>query len=119
MRHLPYDRAQRIADEIRRVMAAACYNELSDPRLKGVEITYVKMTKDLQIARAYYYLRDADEKKYDEVKRGLRSAAGFFKRIIGEEMKLCYTPAVEFFRDETVDLEEKINAIMTKRGGDQ
>lgn len=110
-KNLPYDRARRIADEIHHIIVTACYNELSDPRLKGIEITYVKMTKDLQTARVYYYLRDSSEKERGKAKKGLESAAGFFKREIGEEMKLRYTPAIEFFYDETIDLEEKIEQV--------
>jgi len=116
-KNLPYDRAQRVADEIHHIITAACYNKLSDPRLKGVEITYVKMTKDLQTARIYYHMRGLSEKEHLKAKKGLESAAGFLKKLISEEMKLRYTPAIEFFYDEAVDVEEKIDSIMSKKGG--
>lgn len=110
-KNLPYDRAQRVADEIYRIIATSCYNELSDPRLAGLEITYVKMTKDLQIARVYYYMHDADEERHLKAKMGLESASGFFKRAIGEEMTLRFIPTLEYFFDETIDLEEKIESL--------
>lgn len=113
-KNLPYDRAGRIADEIHHIIASVCYNELSDPRLKGLEITDVKVTKDLQIARVYYYMQDANEDNMRPVKEGLESAAGFFKRSIAKELDLRYVPDIEFFYDETVDLEKKIEQVMTK-----
>lgn len=113
-KNLPYDRAERVADEIHHIIVSVCYNELSDPRLKHVEITAVRMTKDLQTARVYYYVQDADEKKLRIAKKGLESASGFFKRAIANEITLRYMPAIEFFYDETVELEKKIEQVMTK-----
>ncbi len=113
-KNLPYDRAERVADEIHRIIISVCYNELSDPRLKNVEITTVRMTKDLQTARVYYYMQDADEDKLRNAKKGLESAAGFFKRAISNEVTLRYMPVIEFFFDETVELEKKIEQVMAK-----
>ncbi len=107
-RNLPYDRAKRVADEIHHIIVQVCYNEIADPRLRGVEITAVRMTKDLQIARVYFYLeKDSDENR-KKAQRGLESASGFFKRAVGQELTLRYMPAFEFFFDETIELEKKI-----------
>lgn len=115
-RNLPYDRAQRVADEIHHIIAAACYNDLSDPRLKGLEITHVMMTKDLQIARVYFYSKDSDETVRERMKTGLQSASGFFKKLIGEEMKLRYIPEMEYFFDDTIELGTKLDALVGKEG---
>jgi ribosome-binding factor A len=114
-RNLPYDRSDRVAEQIMRLIASACCTSLSDPRLEGLEITRVRMTKDLQTARVYYHLRRIDKQMIESAKKGLESARGFFKRIIKEEMKLRYIPDIEFFYDEVVDLEEKIDRLMTKK----
>lgn len=111
-RHLPYDRAQRIADQIHQIIATACITELSDPRLSGMEITRVRMTKDLKIARVYFHLREKNEERINTVKEGLESAKGFFKRQINEELELKYIPEFEYFYDEAIDLEEKIDSLM-------
>jgi ribosome-binding factor A len=113
-KNLPYDRAQRVADEIHRIIVSACYNEISDPRIRGLEITDVTMTKDLQIARVYYYMQNANEDDLRRAKEGLESASGFFKRAIARDINLRYTPAIEFFYDETVDLEKKIDQAVAK-----
>jgi len=115
-KNLPYDRAQRVADEIHHIITSACYNNLSDPRLKGLEITYVKMTKDLQTARVFFYFQNSTDETRRKAQKGLESASGFFKKIIGDEMKLRYMPAIEYFFDETVDLQEKIEEIISKKG---
>jgi len=114
-KNLPYDRAQRIADEIHHIIATVCYTKLSDPRLQGLEITHVKMTKDLQTVRIYYHLRVGDDKHRRNAHKGLESASGYFKRAIADEMTLRYMPVIEYFYDETVDLEEKMENLMSKK----
>ena len=112
---LPYDRAQRVADEIHHIIATICYTELSNPRLKGLEITAVKMTRDLQIARVYYHLREHASDRRAQVQKGLESAVGYFKRVISKELTLRVMPTIEFFYDDTVDLADTIDQLMSKK----
>ncbi len=111
-RHLPYDRSERVADQLYHIIASTCVTELNDPRLQDLEITRVRMTKDLRIARVYFHLRDNDWSNIKKAKKGLKSAKGFFKQKLKEEMRFRYMPEFEFFYDETVDLEEKLETLM-------
>lgn len=110
---LPYDRAQRIADEIHHIIAMAVTTELSDPRLNGLEITRVKLTKDLKVARIYYHLRDIKKEQIESAKKGLQSAKGYLKKLVKNELDLRYMPEFEFFYDETIDLQERIDRLMS------
>lgn len=110
---LPYDRSRRVADEIHHIVATVCYTKLSDPRLAGLEVTKVKMTKDLQIARVYYHLREGDAARRNQAQKGLESAAGYFKKAVSEELTLRFMPTFEFFYDETVDVEETIERLLS------
>jgi ribosome-binding factor A len=108
---LPYDRASRLADQIYRLVSTICYTELSDPRLEGIQITQVRMTKDLRTARVYFHIFDADPARVELIARVLRQARGIFKRAIGEEVQLKYMPELEFFYDETADVKEHIDEL--------
>ena len=114
-KNLPYNRADRVADGIKRVIVEAILTELSDPRLASVNVTRVSMTKDLGIARVYFYLPDCSGDLKDRMKCGLESAKGFFKKRIARELALKYTPDVQFFYDESVDLCEKIDSLFEER----
>lgn len=113
-RHLPYARSERVADQLYHIIALACLTELDDPRLKGLEITRVRMTKDLRIARVYFHLREGTEENKKLAKKGLSSASGFFKQKLKEEMNFRYMPQLEFFYDETLELEEKLEDLMSR-----
>ena len=109
--HLPYDRSVRLADQIYQIVAQVCYTGLSDPRLKGVQITQARMTKDLRIVRIFFHSLHATHDGIDVMKRALEHAKGVFKRAVGDAIPLKYMPEFEFFYDETADVVDRIDAL--------
>ena len=118
-RHLPYDRATRLADQIFRVVSEACYNELSDPRLNGVQITQVRMTKDLRTARVYFHQTDATEEMQLNVIQALKHAQGYLKRAVAREIEMKYVPEFDFFYDNTSDVQDRIEEIFSELGHEE
>ncbi len=104
-----YDRAPRVASRIHRLMTEMLVTDLADPRLENVEVTRVSMTKDLRIARIYFYTVMEETSAHDLIKTGFVSAAGFIKRQISEKIGLKYTPEVQFYYDKTITLQQKID----------
>ena len=49
----PYKRAQRVSDNIRREIANIFSFEISDPRLKGLTVTDVRLSDNLSSARIF------------------------------------------------------------------
>jgi ribosome-binding factor A len=118
--HLPYDRAERVADVIRRIVAESLVREISDPRLREAQVMRVTMTRDLRIARIYYHLFDASEEGRSRAAEGFRSASGFLRRRIGQELTLKFTPEVEFYYDESIEVGERIAELIENvKGGGQ
>ena len=117
-KHLPYDRSERVGDEILQLVSSTMLTDISDPRLKGIQITRVRMTRDLRIARIYYHIYDASDERREKVEKAFAKAAGFFRRVIGEGVVLKFTPEVEFYYDDSIDLSEKIDRLMSGEGED-
>jgi len=116
MKYQNFSRAERVAEQVRDIVANSCLFELSDSRLKGAQITRASLTKDLQIARIYFHLVDPTEENKKKVFKGLRSATGYFKKEIGRELNLKYMPQFEFFYDEGVDHENRIHELLNEIG---
>ena len=112
MHHLPYDRSARVADTVYQLVAELVTRDLTDPRLSGLSVTRVRMTKDLRIARIYYHLLPTSEEAKEHAARGVASAAPYIRRCITERLQLKFAPEIEFFYDETVDIEERIDELM-------
>lgn len=112
MKNLPYDRSARVAGAIYEIISTSIVSELSDQRLKGVQITGVKMTRDLRTVRVNFHIPNADEGMKKDALKGLASCSGFFKRDINSQIKLRFMPEIEFYYDESVDEEERIEELL-------
>lgn len=111
-RNLPFDRNKRLADLVHRVVAEELLTGLSDPRLAGVRISRVTVTRDLKLARINFRLEEDSEKARREALKGLLSARGFFKRGIGEAVELKFMPQLEFFYDEASESGEHVERLL-------
>lgn len=108
-------RAARIGVLIQRVVASSLQRELHDPRLRGVTITEVRVTGDLQIARIYWTLLTDPNKARGERKRAeqaLRQSAGRLRSHVGHKAGLRLTPQLEFIFDELPTQAHEIDDVL-------
>lgn len=97
------DRISRISEEIKREISNIIQNELKDPRLpKVVSITAVKVARDLKHAKIFVSVLGDDEEKKSALE-GLKSAAGFIRREIGQKMQIRYIPELHFELDSSIE----------------
>lgn len=106
-------RPQRVANAIRKEISNMLYEDLKDPRIGFTTITKVEVTPDLRNAKVYYtVLGDQKKKKSTEV--ALNSAKGFIKSLIGDRLKLRFTPEIVFVADKSIEYQDKINRLLEK-----
>ena len=93
-------RRGRINDEMQKELAMAL-REVKDPRVSDafISITAVDVTPDLKFAKVYYSAMTGDKK---EIAKGLRSSAGYLRRIIAQRMNLRMTPELTFCEDKSI-----------------
>lgn len=111
-KNLPYDRTERVSDEVYRIVAEALRTKLTDPRLAGTCITRVNMTRDLRVARICFHFEDPSKKDRKTALDGFKSASGFLKRCIGETIELKFMPEIKFYYDEGVDTGDRIEELL-------
>jgi ribosome-binding factor A len=104
-------RPERVADQIRAEVAQLIAREVHDPGVGFVTITRVRVTPDLQLARVYYTAL-GDEKARRETGRALGRAAPFLRRQIGHRLRLRRVPELEFFYDESIAHQDRIEQIL-------
>ena len=104
-------RASRVGDQIRAELAELLAREVHDPGIGFLTITRVKMTPDLQQARIYY-TAIGDETARKETARALRRATPFLRRQVGGRLRLKNVPMLEFFYDESIERQDRIEKIM-------
>ena len=111
-------RAERLAEEIREEVAQIVGGRLKDPRIGFVTVTRVELTADLRTARVHVgILGDAAQR--EKTLGGLRQAAGFVRRELGQRIRIRHTPEVQFHYDEGLDATERVARLLDEaREGD-
>ncbi|MBA3640277.1 MAG: 30S ribosome-binding factor RbfA [Acidobacteria bacterium] len=104
-------RPDRVGDQIRAEIAELITREVHDPGIGFLTITRVKVTPDLQQARVLYTTL-GDDKARAETGKALERAKPFLRRQIGRRLQLKHVPALEFFYDESIAQQDRIERIM-------
>ena len=93
-------RRGRINDEMRKALAEIL-REVKDPRVRDAfaSITAADVTPDLKYAKIFYSSLRGDKK---ELAAGLRSSAGFIRRMVAERLNLRITPELSFVEDQSI-----------------
>ena len=96
------NRRDRLAGQIRSVIAQCLLVEAKDPGLRVVDITDVVVSPDLGHAKVYYYAR-GDEEEIDKLEAALERARGFLRRRVGQEIRARVTPNLAFYYDDSIE----------------
>lgn len=107
------NRSHRVGDQILREISNLLLRKVKDPRIKGVTLTDVKMSKDLRNAYVYYSLFGQDEQK-KQAQVGFESAKGFIRKEIGERLHLRYVPDIRFRYDMSLEYGQKMERLLEK-----
>ncbi|WP_396642127.1 30S ribosome-binding factor RbfA [Microbacterium sp.] len=105
------ERAARLADRIKVVLAERLEKGLRDPRLGFVTITDVRVTGDLQHASVFYTVFGSDEERADSAK-ALASATGMLRSEMGKHLNTRLTPSLEFIQDALPENADAISALL-------
>jgi ribosome-binding factor A len=108
---LPFRRADRVGDLIRRELSRLLLREVKDPRLQQVVVTAIQLSPDLRHARIFFTGGVGSADREAELK-GLQAAAGFLRRHLGRNLRLRYAPELAFEVDDSVDRSLHIAALL-------
>ncbi len=92
------ERARKLADRIKVIIAKRLEKGIRDPRLGFVTITDVRVTGDLQHASVFYTVYGTEEERAASA-AALRSATGMLRTEVGRNITTRLTPSLEFIAD--------------------
>jgi ribosome-binding factor A len=107
-------RKQRVEHGLRDVLTELIAREVRDPRVRAatlVTVTRVELNVDLSVATVYVSII-GDDATTDGAFAGLAKAAGFLRGPAGRKLHLQHAPELRFRRDGSVDMTEKLAAIV-------
>lgn len=94
-------RQNRINDSVAQTVGEI-FRSVKDPRISSgfVTVNAAVVTKDLKFAKIYYGVLAGDPL---EVKKGLKSAAGFIRRELAQRLNMRMTPELTFIYDDSAE----------------
>lgn len=104
------ERMERVSEEFREVLALEI-QRLKDPRVGFVTVTGVKVAPDLRKAWVYYTVL-GDERARRGTAAALRSACSHLRAVVGHEVRVKFTPELEFEEDQGVVRGERVEEII-------
>lgn len=115
-------RAQRVAEEMKREISDILRKELKDPRAAGlVSVTDVNVTRDLRHAKVFVSVYGTDEEQQGTL-TALTRAVGFVRTEVGRRIRLRHTPEITFQLDTSIAYGAHINRVLRELnplGGDE
>lgn len=99
---------ERAAQLIQEILGELLMFEVTDPALQAVNVTEVRVDRELEYADVYVFSYD-DE---DEVIAGLERANGFLRRAVASRTSFRKMPVLHFHWDAAIEHAERIDELL-------
>jgi len=111
-----FARSERVAQMVIRHLAIIMRNEVKDPRVSGLTITDVEVTKDLRQAKVFVTSMVSKEQDSEDsiqnVMEGLERAGGFLRRSLASVIDMRHCPNLIFAYDNSISQGAKMSALI-------
>ncbi len=108
-------RTARVSEALREELIELIGFELSDPRLRGTEVSAVEVSHDGRHAYVKVFCR-GEEKEQKQALSALERASGFLRHEVAARLDLRHVPELHFEPDKFPDTDQRIE-ILLKRAG--
>lgn len=106
-----FSRNQRLGAQVLRTLSELLQFETKDPRLQGISLTSVDLSRDLSVARVYFSLLNPEDKP-EPALEGLGKASGFLRAKLGAAVKVRHVPELRFIHDDSAEHGMKISELI-------
>ena len=104
-------RRDKVSDLIQKEVARLLQREVHDARVGFVTVTSVRVSSDLRNARVFISVM-AEGDKRDETMAALKSARGFIRTRLGQNLHLRFTPELVFEIDNSIETGARIEDLL-------
>jgi ribosome-binding factor A len=104
-------RQRQVAELLHEEIGTLILRKARDPRLKGVTITDVEVSPDLENAWVYVSVLGTTE-QVQEALAGLKSATGFLRRELAATLSLRVVPHLMFRLDDSLERGMRIDQLL-------
>lgn len=106
-------RIARLNEQLKREIAELVRSEVRDPRVGIVSVTGVEVATDLGSARVFVRALGGDKERAEALE-GLRAAAPFLRRALGQMLHVRRIPELRFHEDRSMEQAQRIERILSE-----
>src|SRR5947209_2266520 len=110
-------RPDRVAEEFREILAEEI-PRLKDPRVGFVTVTRVEVGSDLRKATVFYTVM-GENRDHRRTRAGLMSARSHLRATLGHQVRLKFTPELEFVEDVGLSQLERVTELLKQISAEQ
>jgi ribosome-binding factor A len=103
-----------VAEEFREILAEEI-PRLKDPRVGFVTVTRVEVSPDLRRATVFYTVMGQD-RDHRATRAGLRSARSHLRSVLGHQVRMKFTPDLDFEEDVGLAQVERVSELLREIG---
>lgn len=113
---MQFERADRVAEEIKKEISDIIQHELKDPRLCAELISVVKvnMSKDLRHAKVFVSIFDKNKENVESTMKALENAKPYIRREVSRRVSLRFSPEISFELDDSIEYGARISQILNQ-----
>ncbi len=97
-----FSRNLRVGAELQRLLNELLQTEVKDPRLAGVRVHEVELSRDLGVAKVYFGMLEP-ERDVGPVEEGLDKARGYLRSRAAAGLSLRRMPELRFIHDVSAE----------------
>ena len=107
------ERITRLEGFIQREISDILMRKIKDPRVKMCTVSHVKITNDLSKAKIYLSIIGTAE-EITRTMRGIESAKGFIRSLLGKNLQVRQIPELYFYHDTFLEAGDKMVDLIDK-----
>ena len=109
----PFKRKERVANEIQHILGKIQTQHIDLSDLGLITFSRVTISPDLKHAKVFFSVLNK-KIPIDKIQIEMDNRAKSFRKYLGQELRIKFTPELKFFYDETVAYTQKIDTIFQK-----
>ena len=109
----PYDRTERVANEIHSIIGKIQNQYIDLSHLGFITFSKVIISSDLKHAKIFYGVVNR-KKNIENLTLELNKRSKAFRKYLGQELTIKFTPSIKFYFDDSIEYVEKIDELFNK-----
>ncbi len=107
-----FSRSDRVAAEVQRELATTIQMEFRNPKLGFITVNAVNVSRDLDVAKVYVGVMNADEEQIQESLAILNKSAPWLRHSLSGRVRMRRVPELRFVFDESVERGARLSALI-------